>query len=1231
MEQRGTVMRGPLSQEASRTGAQSSASPSANPYAHNTLQWSLFNATASMLGLPGLVSSVDGLRDEGAGFHADGTTRRVGGGDTMSGAGGSASFDGRRASSYASAGMSGFGATGTGSGFTGYGMGRDQDWLYGNMFGDTVDEQGRVWGMGNQYSRLRHSGSGGGMGRDLFSGAGSGPGSGLFDSVLRRGLSAGMGFANSAVESSILGMMGGKDSPYGSGKVRLNFYLDVDGRSAARLQGEGDILWPLYDNPYTTIYTQIGLRSMYGGGEQYGPDRWIGNVGVGQRWFPGATVADDKSVDSGNWMFGYNAFYDHDLSRGHQRGGLGVEAQYDWLKVGSNWYLPLSNWKNSRDFDGAYVEERPAQGWDFRVKGYLPFYREVAVTGAYTQWYGEHVGMFGPSKLEKDPKIWSYGVEYTPVPALTAFVNQRQTERGRADTEFGLRFTYNFGMDAESQFKPSRVAEMRTVHGARHDFVDRENKIILEYRTKNTFRIDFLNFDGANTFSFRLRDGFDKAAVGQAVRVTAGGYVTVAEVAPQSPGLLARVRSALAGLFSVASAQADSGMSYMADANGIIRVRVDNPGKLDSLSLSAGETTTGFTRQSLGLGPKIVAEAKPDKKEVDAAETTGIRIKGAAYNAPVTWKVEGVALAPGGGVGAGVISGGRQTDAKGEAAGMFRATQAGGVRITATVGGEVTVCDLTVKGDTYAVTADPTNLTQLTPKEVTFTVKKNNSPVGSGTVVDVPTHAALGITGSTATTDANGQFKLTLTPTVSAATTETLSFTVGGKTVEAPFTVTPLSFSLASDKPSLTKGEEATLTLSSNLPSGTSVSWSIEGSSTATGTLSSPTSTVSGGKATVTLTATSLAAGNITVKAMAAGQSTTKDITVTATTYTLTADPNTLTQLAPKDVEFTVKKNGSAVGASIPVTFTADTTNFDNLPDTQQTTDGSGKFTVSDLKAKTAGTPSVSANVDGQTGVTVAFTVNPAPPASITIDTYSDNNAFSSGVSTASVTVLVKDAANTPLDGRTVTWSVESATNSSPAMASGWGSKKTGLAWGSTHSGVNSSTGGNDLTATTTSTTDSNGKATIQLSDIVGQRSVRIRATINNLTVDQVVTFANDGPLSKFKGEPFADTKKWANDFPLSSATSLPAAGLCGKSPSGFQSWPTPGDYSSETGLPTRAELRAVSASTGKGAAFSAGWPNSLYWTGELESSAGASYVDLFDGVAYYAVVGYSYHVVCRQ
>jgi hypothetical protein len=428
----------------------------------------LIEQAASFLGVPAPMRA--GM-DEGAGFHQDGAARRAGGPGNAG-----PSDGGMRAAAYARSGL-------------GYGYGSGDVPLSGIGYDHLTGRYDPA--RDGRRSRERNF--------DAFD---------PLPTAQDRALSWGMGALNAAGESAVSGLVD-------NGRARLNFTLDRDGN----FRGEGDVLLPFHDSQYTTIFTQLGARSMaVSGGEDDGNDRWIGNFGLGQRWFPNAA-----EEDSGNWMLGYNAFFDNDFTRSHRRAGVGLEAQYDWLHMASNYYFQLSGWKGSYDFDSRFIEERPAEGWDARLKAYLPFYRNVALSGAYSQWFGDHVGMFGHRNPEKDPKVWSYGVEYTPVPLLSGFVNQRSTERGKTDTEFGLNVTYHFGMPWDEQIQHSKVAELRTVSGSRHEFVDRENRIILEYRATDAYRIEYLGPAGSNPFRFRFRvlNGFDEVIAGQTVYVTA--------------------------------------------------------------------------------------------------------------------------------------------------------------------------------------------------------------------------------------------------------------------------------------------------------------------------------------------------------------------------------------------------------------------------------------------------------------------------------------------------------------------------------------------------------------------------------------------------------------------------------------------------------------------------------------------------------------------------------------
>jgi hypothetical protein len=524
-----------------------------------TVTEALFNYAAGLAGVPGLAPQrgIDGSFDEGLGFHQDGTARKAGGVAGSSGP----SDGGQRAAAYIRSGLPDL--AGPNGGYGLYGTGPDYNPITGRYdptrAGSDERRAGNAWA------------------RD-FSG---------FDPLRLaqdRALSWGLGFLNSSAEALFSGLAD-------NGRARLNFTIDWDGH----LQGEGDVLLPLYDGQYTTVFTQVGARSMaVSGGEADGEDRWIGNFGLGQRWFPEAAPLSEGG-DSGDWMIGYNVFFDNDFTRSHQRGGLGVEAQYDWLRLASNYYFPLSGWKGSYDFDSRFIEERPAQGWDARVKAYLPFYRNVALTGAYTQWYGDHVGMFGHRNLEKDPKVWSWGVEYTPVPLVSGFLTQRSTERGRTDTEFGLNVTYHFGMPWDDQVTHARVAELRTVSGSRHEFVDRENRIILEYRAKNSYRIEYLGQVAANIFRFRVLNGFGEFMAGRTVYVTASGMY-LAEAVPARPAsLLVRAVHFLDELVSVRSAYAaDRYKSYRTNQRGEFDIELAGASGPVPVTIRAGDNEQTF-------------------------------------------------------------------------------------------------------------------------------------------------------------------------------------------------------------------------------------------------------------------------------------------------------------------------------------------------------------------------------------------------------------------------------------------------------------------------------------------------------------------------------------------------------------------------------------------------------------------------------------------------------------
>jgi hypothetical protein len=308
--------------------------------------------------------------------------------------------------------------------------------------------------------------------------------------ILRQAMSAGAG----AISTWAEGWFGG----FGRAKVNITPVYGED-----YVSGSIDYLSPVYDSERTTLFTQIGVRTMPG-------KRLIGNMGVGQRWL------------WTDWAFGYNVFLDQDFTRGHMRGGAGVELWYDWLRLAANYYKPLSRWIPSKDFDNRYIEERPAEGWDARVTGYLPFYRHLSFTAAMERWRGDYVAPFGhPDVLSRKPTAWVAGLGWTPAPIVT-FDAQTRTVNRYTETRFGLTLNYMFGVPLADQLTPGAVAELTTVEGSRHDFVQRQNEIILSYRAMpGRYRILVRkNGNFNNQFTLTIYDGFGNKVTGLPVKIT---------------------------------------------------------------------------------------------------------------------------------------------------------------------------------------------------------------------------------------------------------------------------------------------------------------------------------------------------------------------------------------------------------------------------------------------------------------------------------------------------------------------------------------------------------------------------------------------------------------------------------------------------------------------------------------------------------------------------------------
>lgn len=249
------------------------------------------------------------------------------------------------------------------------------------------------------------------------------------------------------------------------GTARITLGVDED---FSLKNSQFDFLHPWHETPDNLFFSQHTLHRT--------DERTQINNGLGWRHF------------TPTWMSGINFFFDHDLSRYHSRAGIGAEYWRDYLKLSSNGYLRLTNWRSAPELDNDY-EARPANGWDVRAESWLPAWPHLGGKLVYEQYYGDEVALFDKDDRQSNPHAITAGLNYTPFPLMTFSAEQRQGKQGENDTRFAVDFTWQPGSAMQKQLDPNEVAARRSLAGSRYDLVDRNNNIVLEYRKKELVRL----------------------------------------------------------------------------------------------------------------------------------------------------------------------------------------------------------------------------------------------------------------------------------------------------------------------------------------------------------------------------------------------------------------------------------------------------------------------------------------------------------------------------------------------------------------------------------------------------------------------------------------------------------------------------------------------------------------------------------------------------------------------
>ena len=850
--------------------------------------------------------------------------------------------------------------------------------------------------------------------------------------------SAATGYASSSAQQWL--------SQFGTARVQLN--VDDKGNwddSAI------DFLAPLYDNKKSMLFTQLGLRAPDG--------RVTGNLGMGVRTF---------YVEE--WMFGGNVFLDDDFTGKNRRVGFGAEAWTNNLKLSANTYVGTTDWHQSRDFDD--YNEKPADGYDVRAEGYLPAYPQLGAKLMYEQYYGDKVALFDTDHLQSNPSTITTGLSYTPIPLVQLAINYKRGQDSMDDTQFQVNFRYDLTRPLVYQLDPESVRLERSLAGSRYDLVERNNEIVLQYKKKEQQSVSNLNLqvtvdnspsDGLTPNTAQVQ-AFDKD--GQPVRNAPIIWST----------------TGTAKLVTNASVTNDDGTASVNFTNT----------KQEAVQITAKSGTVTATQNSIFnavVVNNITLTITKDNSVGDGKTTNqALATLSDINNNPVTnTKVVWALDAP-----ASLKNTQAVTDTNGQVTTDFTSTAAGIVTLTVQAGdksasqqGHFTANPANNVIDTMFVTKDNSVANGIAGNRVKITVKDSSgAPVNNanvslsadkGTVTFGTAEKTKVKAAKTFQTDAQGSLTVEYTDTV-AETVQLTATLDNGNTKAASSSFMADSNSAKISNLTITTGalangvstNNATVTVvdaNSNPLSGVEVTWTQDGSSK----FGTSLKTDSNGRTTVSFTDTVAETVNITAT-LVNGTTQSKPSTFVADTasahvsaLTIDKDGSVANGTAQNSATATVVDAGNNILANTPVNWTV--TGSAGLTAGTSTTNGSGQATITftDTKAETITLTAKAGSADAGQSKPSTFVADTASAhvSALTIDT---NNSPADGFTQNHATATVIDAQGNIVTNSTVDWSVT----------------------------------GSALLASSSSATDSTGKASITLTDTKIERvsvSARVGST----------------------------------------------------------------------------------------------------------------------------------------
>ena len=186
-------------------------------------------------------------------------------------------------------------------------------------------------------------------------------------------------------------------------------------------------------------------------------DRETLNLGFGKRM-----LSDDES-----FLFGLNAFYDHELDYDHQRGSIGAEIKSSILELNTNHYFAISNEVTGKN----NIKETVADGYDLEIGTHVPY---MPTTKIYTKLFEYEIP--GGSDFE--------GIEYSsrigiPNSGMNFEIGFKDYGNNSYEDQWFINLTFNLSkINPDTDLVSNEAFERVSMKDKKYDKVRRENIIV---------------------------------------------------------------------------------------------------------------------------------------------------------------------------------------------------------------------------------------------------------------------------------------------------------------------------------------------------------------------------------------------------------------------------------------------------------------------------------------------------------------------------------------------------------------------------------------------------------------------------------------------------------------------------------------------------------------------------------------------------------------------------------